>query len=73
MTTQTFDVAGMNCTACVMHIEGIEDEVEGIESIDVNFKKQRMVVEYDESKVTEHDIATAVKRAGYTATGRKDA
>lgn len=72
MTTQIFDVAGMNCTACVMHIEGLEDELEGIESIDVNFKKQHMVVEYDESKVTEHDISTAVKNAGYTATGRKD-
>jgi Cu+-exporting ATPase len=71
MTTQTFDVAGMNCTACVMHIEGVEDEVEGIESIDVNFKKQRMMVEYDESKITEHDIVRAVKQVGYTATGRK--
>ena len=72
MTTQTFQIAGMNCTACVMHIEGLEDEIEGIESIDVNFKKQCMVVEYDESKVTEDYIARAVKLAGYTATVRKD-
>jgi len=56
-----------------MHIEGIEDEIQGIESIDVNFKKQRMVVEYDESKVTEEEISRAVKLAGYTATNRKDA
>ncbi len=68
MTTQTFDVAGMNCTACVMHIEGLEDEVEGIESIDVNFKQQRMVVEYDDSKVTQQDIVQAVERVGYAAT-----
>jgi Cu+-exporting ATPase len=69
MTTQTFEVAGMNCTACVMHIEGIEDEIEGIESVDVNFRKQRMVVEYDNSKVTELDIVRAVKQIGYTAIG----
>ena len=68
MTTQTFQVADMNCTACVMHLEGIEDELPGIESIDASYKKLRMVVEYDETKVTEQDIIKAVKAEGYTAT-----
>ena len=68
MTTQTFQVTGMSCSACVMHIEGIEDDIEGIESVDVNFKKERMVVEYDDAKVTAQAIVEAVKEVGYTAT-----
>lgn len=67
MTTKTFKVPDMDCTACVMHIEGIEDNLHGIEMIDANYRKQRMVVEYDESKVNEQDIIAAVKKEGYTA------
>lgn len=67
MKIQTFSVPDMNCTACVMHLEAIEDDLEGIESIDANYKKLRMVVEYDESKVTPDQIIQAVKQTGYTA------
>jgi Cu+-exporting ATPase len=67
MTIQTFQVADMNCSACAMHIEAIEDELEGIESVDVSYKKLRMVVEYDEAKVTVQEIVQAVKNTGYTA------
>ena len=68
MQTTNFLVTDMNCTACVMHIEALEDEMDGVESIDVSYKKQRMIVEYDDSKVTKKDIIKAVKREGYTAT-----
>ena len=67
MTTKTFKVPDMDCTACVMHIEGIEDSLHGIEMIDANYRKQRMVVEYDENEVNEQDIIAAVKKEGYTA------
>lgn len=67
MTTKTFKVPDMDCTACVMHLEGIEDKLEGIDMIDANYRKQRMVVEYDERAVGEEDIIAAVKKEGYTA------
>lgn len=73
MITQTFSVPDMNCTACVMHLEAIEDELEGVESIDASYKKLRMVVEYDESKVTPDQIIQAVKQAGYTAVPQESA
>jgi copper chaperone CopZ len=57
----------MNCTACVMHIEAIEDELDGIESVDASYHKLRMIVEYDETKVTAAAIIAAVKQTGYTA------
>ena len=67
MITKTFKVPDMDCTACVMHLEGIEDKLDGIDMIDANYRKQRMIVEYDESEVSEQDIITAVKKEGYTA------
>lgn len=67
MTTKTFKVPDMDCTACVMHLEGIEDKLSGVEMIDANYRKQRMTVEYDESEVSEQDIISAVKKEGYTA------
>jgi len=67
MTTKTFSIPDMNCTACVMHLEGIEDKLRGIEMIDANYRKQRMQVEYNEDEVSEHDIIAAVKKEGYTA------
>lgn len=72
MQTTTFDVKDMNCTACVMHIESLEDEIEGIEYIDVSYKKQRMIVEYDNTKVTPDMIIKAVKQTGYTAVMKEE-
>ena len=73
MTTQTFTVPDMNCTACVMHIEALEDEIPGVEYIDVSYKKQTMVVEYDDNFVTPENIVAAVKKTGYTAVLQEDA
>ena len=67
MTTKTFKVPDMDCTACVMHLEGIEDKLDGIEMIDANYRKQRMVVEYNDDEVSEQEIIAAVKKEGYTA------
>lgn len=67
MKTQTFAVPDMHCSACVIKLEGIEDELVGIEYVDANYKKQKMVACYDESKVSEQDIIEAVKKEGYTA------
>ncbi|MGH7196367.1 MAG: cation transporter [Candidatus Saccharimonadales bacterium] len=67
MITKTFKVPDMDCTACVMHLESIEDKLKGVEMIDANYRKQRMIVEYDETKVGEEAIIAAVKKEGYTA------
>ena len=67
MAVKTFKVEDMDCTACVMHLESIEDKVKGIEMVDANYRKQRIVVEYDENVVNEQDIVAAAKKEGYTA------
>ena len=51
-----------------MHLEAMEDDLDGIEEIDVNFKQQTMKVTYQEEVLTAAAIVQAVADMGYTAT-----
>ena len=51
-----------------MHLEAMEDDLDGIEEIDVNFKRQTMKVNYREEVLTAAAIVQAVSDMGYTAT-----
>lgn len=62
---QVFQVPDMHCPACVMRLEGIEDELPGIHRITASYRKQRLEVEYDEAQVTEAQIVTAAEALGY--------
>jgi copper chaperone CopZ len=48
-----------------MNIEGIEDELPGIKQISASYQKGRMLVEFDDSKVTESEILAALEERGY--------
>jgi copper chaperone len=65
MIKKTFKIKDMHCSACVMRIEGIEDDFPGIHRISASYQKQQMVVEFDESKVSEVQICNAVLKLGY--------
>jgi copper chaperone CopZ len=67
MAKKVFRVPDMHCTACVMRLEGIEDELAGIKKISASYRKQQMEVEYDESRVTDKQIIAAAKNHGYEA------
>ena len=66
MIKKIFRVPDMHCYACVMKLEGIEDELDGIKRINASYHKQQMEVEYDETKVSEAQIVERVKKKGYT-------
>jgi len=68
MSIQQFELTNISCSSCAMHIEGLEDDIEGIEKVDVNFKKRVMKVQYDPEAVTPEMIMTAVTKMGYGAT-----
>ena len=57
----------MHCSNCSMKLEGIEDELNGVREINASYHKQQMIVEYDETKVTEGEIIAAAKKKGYQA------
>ena len=67
MVKQLFRVPNMHCSGCAMILEGIEDELQGIQRIDASYKKQQMHVEYDETRASVTQIIAAAKRHGYDA------
>jgi copper chaperone CopZ len=67
MVKKLFRVPNMHCSACVMRLEGLEDELAGIKWVTASYRKQQMEVEYDEAQVTDQQIIAAVKKYGYEA------
>ncbi|HEX2995339.1 MAG TPA: cation transporter [Anaerolineales bacterium] len=67
MIKKTFKVPDMSCTNCAMKLESLEDSLEGVQEINASYHKLQMIVEYDESKLTEEQIIAAVKKKGYQA------
>jgi len=51
-----------------MRLEAIEDDLPGIQRARASYHGGRMVVEYDESRLTIEQIVEAVARRGYHAT-----
>ena len=50
-----------------MKIESLEDDLEGVKEINASYHRLEMVIEYDESRLTDEQIITALKKKGYTA------
>ena len=67
MQKKTFSVPDMTCTNCAMKLESLEDVLDGVKEINASYHRLEMVIEYDESKLTDNQIIAAVKKKGYTA------
>jgi copper chaperone CopZ len=67
MVNKTFRVEGMHCSSCPMEVESIEDDLPGIKQVSASYQKGNMVVEFDETRVSEAQIIAAVAKRGYQA------
>lgn len=67
MIKKTFKIPDMTCSNCAMKLESLEDVLEGVKEINASYHKLEMVIEYDESKLTDEQIIAAVKKKGYQA------
>jgi len=67
MVKKIFRVDDMHCPNCVMRVESIEDDIPGIKQVSASYQKGQMLVEYDETQVSEAQIVAAVKERGYRA------
>ena len=67
MIRKTFNVPDMHCVNCSMKLDSIEDELAGIKEISASYHKQQMIVEFDETVVSEAQIIAAAKKKGYQA------
>lgn len=64
---QTFDVTGMTCSACSVHVEKAVKKLDGVKEVNVNLLQNSMSVEYDENKLNDDTIIQAVVDSGYGA------
>jgi copper chaperone CopZ len=64
---KTFKIPDMTCSNCAMKLESLEDVLDGVKEINASYHRLEMVIEYDDSKLTDEQIITAVKKKGYTA------
>ncbi len=62
--SKTYPVKGMHCASCVRVIERALEKVEGVKEAAVNLATNKATVAH-EKYASEHDMASAVKQAGY--------
>jgi copper chaperone CopZ len=67
MLKKTFSIPDMTCSNCAMKLESLEDVLAGVKEINASYHKLQMVIEYDETRLSEAEIVAAVKKKGYTA------
>jgi copper chaperone CopZ len=67
MIKKIFKVPDMSCSNCVMRLESLEDDLEGVKEVNASYHKLEMEVVYDENKLTDDQIIAAVKKKGYQA------
>ena len=68
MIKKIFKVADMTCSNCAMKLESLEDTLDGVKEINASYHTLEMVIEFDETKLSDDEIIAAVKKKGYTAT-----
>jgi copper chaperone len=66
MVKQVFRIADMHCSNCVMRIEGLEEDLPGVQRVRASYKKQQVEVEYDDNQVSADQIVAAIQQMGYT-------
>ncbi len=67
MVKKVFKIPDMHCANCVMRLEGIEDDLQGILEIRGSYHRQTLEVSYDETLLSEEEIREAIAGLGYTA------
>lgn len=67
MEKKTFDVSGMTCVSCAQTVEKTAQKLTGIKEASVNLATEKLLVEYDETVLSEADIINAIADAGYEA------
>ncbi len=62
---KTYTIPNMHCSACVMRLEALEDNLPGVRRIQASYQRQRFEVEFDESLISEQEILQAIRDLDY--------
>lgn len=66
----TYNIPDMHCSNCVMHLEALEDELQGVISVDASYHNQRMVVDFNPAIISEDQLIEAIVEKGYTISNK---
>lgn len=67
----TVGIGNMTCTACAKAVERAVKKLDGINKAEVNYATEKLLVEYDPSKIRMSMIKGAVEKVGYTVIEEK--
>lgn len=65
--TQEFEVSGMTCAHCVMHVEKVFKSIPGVQSATVNLQDKNAVVVYDSDITDSGKLTSSLKNTNYKA------
>ncbi len=62
---ESYPVLGIECASCVKKIESVLNKTEGVINAGVNFASEKILVEYDDEKISLTELANVLKKIGY--------
>lgn len=62
---KSYQITGMTCSACAGRIERTLNKLDGVDKANVNFAAEKLYVSFDDKNITESEIVSAIKKAGY--------
>lgn len=69
---KSLKITGMTCSACSARIERTLNKLEGINEAKVNFATEKLYVAFNEKLLSEENIISAIKKAGYGIEGKQE-
>ena len=67
MQNKKFKISGMTCASCSARVEKVVSRLDGVENASVNLASEKLMVSYDENKVSVQDIMQKIEKSGYGA------
>lgn len=65
MPKKELKVEGMSCGHCRAAVETALKTLDGVNDVEVQLETGKVIVDYDEGAAAEHELAEAIKNAGY--------
>lgn len=60
-------IIGMDCGSCVMNVDGVLEDLNGVEESRTSFAKELTTVTFYPDKVTPQELVGYIKTTGYEA------
>ncbi|NKF08338.1 copper-translocating P-type ATPase [Clostridium gasigenes] len=66
-SNKTMKIEGMTCASCAKAVERATRKIDGVTEANVNYETEKLIINYEPSKVKVIDIKKAIEKAGYKA------